>query len=91
MSQSQREGKLAVETGYWPLYRYNPLLAKEGRNPFILDSKEPTEDLQKFFMNEVRFRALKAQFPERAEELLAQAEQDIKDRMALYKKLAGVN
>jgi pyruvate-ferredoxin/flavodoxin oxidoreductase len=89
MSKSQREGKLAVESGYWPLYRYNPLLAKEGKNPFILDSKEPKEDLRTFMMNEVRFRALKKEFPERAGELFAKAEEAAKERLEMYRQLAG--
>ncbi len=89
MSKSQREGKLAVESGYWPLYRYNPLLAKEGKNPFILDSKEPKEDLRTFMMNEVRFRALTKEFPERASELFAKAEEVAKERLEMYRQLAG--
>ncbi len=89
MSKSQREGKLAVESGYWPLYRYNPLLAEEGKNPFILDSKEPKEDLKTFMMNEVRFRALTKEFPERAEMLFKKAEQVSKERLEMYKNLAA--
>ncbi|HOL18547.1 MAG TPA: thiamine pyrophosphate-dependent enzyme, partial [Bacillota bacterium] len=88
MSLSQREEKLAVESGYWPLYRYNPLLAAEGKNPFILDSKEPTEDLRNFMMNEVRFRALMNEFPDRAENLFQKAEQVAKERLEFYRKLA---
>ena len=88
MSRSQNEGKLAVESGYWPLYRYNPLLAQEGKNPFILDSKEPKEDLKTFMMNEVRFRALTKEFPERAEELFAKAEKVARERLEMYRQLA---
>lgn len=90
MSKSQSEAKLAVESGYWPLYRYNPLLAKEGKNPFVLDSKDPKEDLRTFMMNEVRFRALKKEFPERADQLFAKAEQVAKERLQMYKQLAQV-
>ena len=89
MSKSQREGKLAVESGYWPLYRYNPLLAAEGKNPFILDSKEPKETLRTFMMNEVRFRALTKEFPERAAMLFEKAEKDNKERLEMYKQLAA--
>ena len=89
MSKSQSEGKLAVDSGYWPLYRYNPLLAKEGKNPFILDSKEPKEDLRTFMMNEVRFRALTKEFPERAEVLFARAEEVAKERLEMYRNLAA--
>ena len=90
MSRSQNEAKLAVESGYWPLYRYNPLLAHEGKNPFILDSKEPKEDLRTFMMNEVRFRALKKEFPERADRLFAKAEKVAKERLQMYKQLSQV-
>ncbi len=89
MSKSQREGKLAVESGYWPLYRYNPLLAKEGKNPFILDSGEPKEELRTFMMNEVRFRALTKEFPDRADVLFAKAEKVAKERLEMYKNLAA--
>ncbi len=88
MTKSQREGKLAVESGYWPLYRYNPMLTKEGKNPFILDSKEPKQDLQTFMMNEVRFRSLKKEFPERADHLFVEAEKVAKERLEMYRQLA---
>jgi len=88
MGKSQHEAKLAVESGYWPLYRYNPLLAHEGKNPFILDSKDPKEDLRTFMMNEVRFRALTKEFPERADLLFAKAEKLAKERLQMYKQLA---
>ncbi len=88
MTKSQREGKLAVESGYWPLYRYNPLLSKEGKNPFILDSKEPKEDLHTFMMNEVRFRSLQKEFPERAEKLFNEAEKVAKERLEMLQQLA---
>lgn len=89
MGRSQREEKLAVEAGYWTLYRYNPLLAEEEKNPFILDSKEPGGDLRSFMMNETRFNTLLRQFPERAEELFKKAEKDAADRLAFYRRLAG--
>ncbi|MFU8795356.1 MAG: thiamine pyrophosphate-dependent enzyme, partial [Dethiobacteria bacterium] len=88
MSKSQSEAKLAVESGYWPLYRYNPLLSQEGKNPFILDSKEPKESLRTFMMNEVRFRALKKEFPERADELFAKAEKVAQERLEMHRQLA---
>ena len=58
------QGKLAVEAGYWPLYRYNPMLEAEGKNPFILDSKEPTGDFQEFVRMENRYNALLRQYPD---------------------------
>ncbi len=90
MSKSQSEAKLAVESGYWPLYRYNPMLVEEGKNPFILDSKEPKEDLRTFMMNEVRFRALTKEFPDRAERLFDKAEDIARERLQMYKQLAQV-
>lgn len=87
MGRSQREEKLAVEAGYWPLYRFNPLLAEEGKNPFILDFKEPSGDLRSFMMNETRFNTLLRQFPERAEELFKKAENDAAERIAFYRRL----
>ena len=63
MGQSQIEQKKAVEAGYWHLYRYNPLLKKQGKNPFILDSKEPTASFKEFLMGEVRYASLEKKFP----------------------------
>ncbi|HHW99002.1 MAG TPA: pyruvate:ferredoxin (flavodoxin) oxidoreductase [Firmicutes bacterium] len=88
MSKSQRQAKLAVEAGYWPLYRYNPELSKEGKNPFVLDQKEPSGDFQEFIRSEVRYATLLRQFPEQAEELLQQAEADARARYEHYKRLA---
>ncbi|WP_073341923.1 pyruvate:ferredoxin (flavodoxin) oxidoreductase [Caldanaerobius fijiensis] len=88
MGCSQLEEKRAVEAGYWHLYRYNPLLKKEGKNPFILDSKEPTASFRDFLMGEVRYSALTRTFPEIAEELFKKAEEDAKERYENYKRLA---
>ena len=88
MGKSQREGQLAVEAGYWPLYRYNPELALEGKNPFILDSKEPTASFRDFLMGEVRYASLKKLYPEQADDLFAKAEQEAKLRYEMYKRMA---
>jgi pyruvate-ferredoxin/flavodoxin oxidoreductase len=80
--------KLAVESGAWPLFRYNPKLKAEGKNPLILDSKEPSVDIGEYMYNEIRFRALKQAGPERAAELLEVARRDAKERYAFYKYLA---
>lgn len=90
MSKAQLEAKAAVEAGYWPLYRYNPALSAEGKNPFQLDSKEPTGDYQAFINGEIRYATLKRQFPELADELFAKAEQEAKSRYEYYKKLAAL-
>ena len=87
MGKSQAEEKKAVEAGYWPLYRYNPDLAAEGKNPFTLDSKQPTGDFQNFIMGEVRYSSLKKTFPEVADTLFARAEKEAKDKIAYYEKL----
>jgi pyruvate-ferredoxin/flavodoxin oxidoreductase len=89
MSRSQQEEKLAVEAGYWPLYRYNPRLKEEGKNPFILDSKEPSGDFKEFLMGEVRYSSLTRTFPDAAQELFEKAEQDAKERFETYKRLAA--
>lgn len=68
--------KLAVDCGYWPLYRYNPQLAEEGKNPFTMDSKAPTGDMQEFLRGEVRYSSLIKQFPDIADGLLEQTEKD---------------
>ena len=88
MSGAQSEIKRAVEAGYWHMYRFNPLLKEEGKNPFVLDSKEPTADFQEFIASEVRYSSLKRTFPEVADELFAKTEQDAKERYETYKRLA---
>jgi pyruvate-ferredoxin/flavodoxin oxidoreductase len=88
MSKSQAEEKLAVDTGYWTLYRFNPLLAKEGKNPFQLDSREPKLEYEAFLNNEVRYKTLTQQFPEIAKELFARAAVESRKRYEGYKKMA---
>ena len=89
MGKSIEEEKLAVECGYWPLFRYNPELTKEGKNPFLLDSKEPNGKLREFMMGENRFAGLVRTFPEIAEKLFAEAEQHCAERYAGYQKKAN--
>ncbi len=89
MGLSQEEEKKAVESGYWPLYRYNPLLKEEGKNPFILDSKEPTGNFKEFLMGEVRYSSLTRTFPENADKLFEKAEEDMKERYEIYKNMAA--
>jgi pyruvate-ferredoxin/flavodoxin oxidoreductase len=76
MRHSAKEGKLAVESGYWPLYRYDPRRREKGENPFVLDSAEPKVSMSEYFNNEGRYKSLKLQFPEQAEALLKEAEED---------------
>ena len=90
MGLSQKEEKLAVECGYWHLYRYNPALEGTDKNPFTLDSKEPDwSKFQDFLKGEVRFASLYKLFPESADELLQKTEEFAKVRLENYKKLAG--
>ena len=87
MGSSQNEAKRAVEAGYWSLYRYNPASLAAGKNPFSLDSKEPSADFREFLLGEVRFSSLKQQFPETAEALFAKTAQDAADRRDSYKRM----
>ncbi|WP_243289394.1 pyruvate:ferredoxin (flavodoxin) oxidoreductase [Clostridium perfringens] len=89
MGNSQLEEKRAVECGYWAMYRFNPMLKETGKNPFSLDSKEPTGDFREFIMGEVRYAALAKAFPEAAEALFEKTERDAKERLENYKKLAA--
>ena len=88
MGKSQENIADAVKCGYWHLYRFNPELKKEGKNPFTLDSKEPTENFRDFLMGQVRYTSLKKEFPEKADKLFEKAENDAKERLETYKKLA---
>ena len=88
MGLSQEEEKRAVEAGYWLLYRYNPMLKDEGKNPLVLDSKEPKTDFKEFLMGEVRYSSLTRTFPENAEMLFQKAAEDAKERYNFYKKMA---
>jgi len=90
MTRSQQEMDKAVKCGYWHLYRYNPELKKEGKNPFILDSKEPNLDLfRDFIMGEVRYNSLAKLFPATAEALFKKTQADAKERYEYYKKMAA--
>ena len=90
MGLSQKEEKLAVDCGYWHLYRYNPALAGTDKNPFTLDSKEPDwSKFQDFLKGEVRFASLYKMYPDSAEELLQKTEEFAKVRLETYKRLAG--
>ena len=88
MGKSQAEAKKAVEAGYWPLYRYNPDLAAEGKNPFILDSKPAKGEYREFIMGEARYASLKKFFPDVADSLFERAEEEAKEKYEYYKKLS---
>jgi len=88
MGKTVEREKKAVDAGYWHLYRFNPLLKEEGKNPFILDSKAPSASFKEFLEGEVRYDSLKVSFPEIAEELYIKAEKDAKDRYDGYVRMA---
>ena len=92
MGKTQQEEKQAVEAGYWHLFRYNPMLEDEGKNPFTLDSKPPQwEKFQEFLNSEVRYTSLKKAFPKEAEELFQAAEKDAKWRFKSYERKASMD
>lgn len=88
MGKTQENMADAVKCGYWHMYRYNPERKARGENPFVLDSREPTESFRDFIMDQVRYSSLKTEFPEKAESLFYKAEEDAKERYEIYKKLA---
>jgi len=83
--------KLAVQSGAWPLYRYNPNLPQAGKNPLVMDSKEPTIPISQYAYNETRYRMLLQSNEQRAEELMKQAQQDAKKRWNLYHQMAEMH
>jgi len=88
MSKGLEQGKAAVTSGLWPLYRYDPRLKEQGKNPFQLDSKDPTTNIEDFMYKEVRFKSLKAASPDRAAALLAKAKVQSERVLKEYKYLA---
>ncbi|NCC08815.1 MAG: pyruvate:ferredoxin (flavodoxin) oxidoreductase [Clostridia bacterium] len=87
MANCQKEMKRAVEAGYWDMFRFNPMLKAEGKNPFVLDMKEPTGDYKEFIESETRYSRLERSFPDRAKELFNEAADNAKDRYAYLNKL----
>ncbi len=83
--------KLAVDSGHWPLYRYNPSLAKEGKNPFHLDSKAPKIKFEEYAYNEIRYKMLAKMAPEKAKRLMKEAQEDVMKRWRFYEQLAAMN
>jgi pyruvate-ferredoxin/flavodoxin oxidoreductase len=89
MGKPQEAPKLAVQCGYWPLYRYNPMLKEEGKNPFVLDSKAPDGHLKEFLSGEIRYASLRNIFPEEAKKLHSRLEKEFSERYEALKILAG--
>lgn len=90
MGTSQKEEKKAVESGYWHLYRYNPTLSEQGKNPFVMDSKEPTQSFREFINGEIRYTSLATVFPDIAEELFTTAEKHAKEKYQTYRRHADM-
>jgi pyruvate-ferredoxin/flavodoxin oxidoreductase len=91
MRKGLEQQKLAVLSGFWPLYRYNPKLVEEGKNPLVIDSKDPSIPLEQYAYNETRYRMLVQSDEQRAEMLLKLAQQDVKSRWELYKQMAAMH
>jgi len=90
MKYGLNQQKLAVDSGYWPLIRFNPDAAKNGENPFKLDSKAPTISLEEYIYNETRFKMLTKSMPERAKQLLTLAQKEVSERWQLYEKMSKI-
>jgi pyruvate-ferredoxin/flavodoxin oxidoreductase len=91
MAYGLQQQKLAVQSGAWPIYRYNPTLASEGKNPLVIDAKEPSIPLSDYVYNETRYKMLVQSDEARAEMLLKEAQQDVKSRWALYEQMAAMH
>jgi len=83
--------KAAVNSGHWPLFRYNPMLAREGKNPFVLDSRAPSIPLEKYIYNETRYTMLVNSDPDEAKKLLKAAQENVNERWKLYQHMAAMS
>ncbi|MDL1912528.1 pyruvate:ferredoxin (flavodoxin) oxidoreductase [Chloroflexi bacterium CFX6] len=91
MARSLDQAKLAVQSGHWPMYRYDPRLVQQGQNPLIIESKEPSIPISKYAYNETRYKMLTQMDEERAEQLMREAQQDAKSRWTLYQQMASMH
>ena len=91
LSKSLEQAKLAVQSGHWPMYRYDPRLIEEGKNPLIIESKEPSIPISQYAYNETRYKMLTQLDESRAEELMKEAQQDAKSRWTLYQQMASMH
>lgn len=91
MAKGLEQQKLAVQSGHWPMYRYDPRLAEQGQNPLIIESKEPSIPLSQYAYNETRYKMLTQLDEERAEELMREAQHDAKSRWTLYQQMAAMH
>ena len=91
MAKSLEQSKLAVQSGHWPMYRYDPRLAEKGQNPLIIESKEPSIPISQYAYNETRYKMLTQMDEERAEKLMSEAQHDAKSRWTLYQQMAAMH
>jgi len=91
MAKSLEQSKLAVQSGHWPMYRYDPRLAEQGQNPLVIESKEPTIPISQYAYNETRYKMLTQLDEERAEQLMSEAQHDAKSRWTLYQQMAAMH
>ena len=91
LSKSLEQSKLAVQSGHWPMYRYDPRLAMQGQNPLVIESKEPSIPISQYAYNETRYKMLIQMNEERAEELMKEAQHDAKSRWTLYQQMASMH
>ncbi|MBK7319256.1 MAG: pyruvate:ferredoxin (flavodoxin) oxidoreductase [Anaerolineales bacterium] len=91
MAKSLDQTKLAVQSGHWPMYRYNPALAEQGQNPLVIESKEPSIPISQYAYNETRYKMLTQMDEERAEMLMKEAQHDAKSRWTLYQQMASMH
>ena len=91
MARSLEQAKLAVQSGHWPMYRYDPRLAEQGQNPLIIESKEPSIPISQYAYNETRYKMLTQLDEERAEKLMQEAQRDAKSRWTLYQQMAAMH
>jgi pyruvate-ferredoxin/flavodoxin oxidoreductase len=91
MIHGLEQQKLAVQSGVWPIYRYDPRLAHQGKNPLIIENKEPSIPVSQYAYNETRYKMLTQMDETRAEELMREAQQDAKSRWTLYQQMAAIH
>jgi pyruvate-ferredoxin/flavodoxin oxidoreductase len=91
MARSLEQSKLAVQSGHWPMYRYDPRLASHGQNPLVIESKEPSIPISQYAYNETRYKMLTQLDEGRAEILMREAQQDAKSRWTLYQQMAAMH
>ncbi len=91
MSKSLEQSKLAVQSGHWPMYRYDPRLAEQGQNPLVIESKEPSIPISQYAYNETRYKMLTQMDEARAEDLMHKAQHDAKSRWTLYQQMAAMH